>query len=98
MSDVLDTPDADGEPQEQEFTEEELNPQPDNPEPEKECPYGKVIYVKGDVDLTGEQIQACRDADIVIEDQTTAIIVKDRNGLPGVMASPELIDYAEVIE
>jgi hypothetical protein len=79
-------------PEEVQQTEEENNPQPPNPEPELQEPYGKVVYLKGD------QAEAPEDADVVIEDVTTQIIVKDRNGLTGVVASPELLDLAEVIE
>jgi hypothetical protein len=74
---------------------QEENPQPENPDPEPVEPYGKIIYLKNGAKTTGTEVE---DADIVIEDATVPIIVKDRNGLIGVLASPELIDYAEVIE
>jgi hypothetical protein len=79
------------EEREQRIAEEE-NPQPPDPAPEIDPPYGKVVYVKGDTSKAPE------DADIVIEDQMVPIIVKNRNGVTGSAASPELIDYADVIE
>lgn len=75
--------------------EAEANPQPDNPEPEPISPYGKVVYYKNGAGSKGDEVE---EADIVIEDMTVPIVVKSRNGLAGVIASPELIDYAEVIE
>lgn len=71
-------------------TEEELNPQPDNPDPPAPEPFGKVLYDK-DGTASDDEREA---ADIVIEDSTLPIIVKDREGLTGVIASPELLSYA----
>lgn len=70
--------------------EAEANPQPPNPDPPAPEPFGKVLYDKDGTATNDERAQA----DIVIEDATVPIIVKDREGLIGVVASPELLSYA----
>jgi hypothetical protein len=76
----------------------EVIEEPD-PGPPPAQDYGSIVYVKrsDDSDLTEEEMEKIRDADIVIEDREVQIIVKNRNGVVGVVATPDLIDQAEVI-
>jgi hypothetical protein len=61
--------------------------------------FGKVVYVKkGEGELTEDDEAQIRDANIMIEDQELPVIVKNQAGIAGVVASEEIIEYAEVIE
>lgn len=70
-----------------------------DPGPPPAQDFGKVVYVKkGEGELTEEDEASIRDANIVIEDQELPVIVKNRAGIAGVVASEEILEYAEVIE
>ena len=79
-----------------EAQQEEVEEPDPGPPPAQD--YGKVVHIKIDGDLTEEQAKLVQDADVVIEDQVTPIITKNREGVAGVVAAPDLVDQAEVIE
>lgn len=80
------------------------DPTPDDPD-EVDPPvdqitqdYGKVLHFTRLIKDTKADRELIADADVVIEDQTQAMITKNREGAVGIVATPDILSAAEVIE
>lgn len=60
--------------------------------------YGKVLHFKRPIKDTKSDRKLIQDADVVIENQTQAMITKDREGVIGIVATPDILLVAKVIE